>query len=195
MEIPQSSTKPSTCTELTALVLSCIISRNAGQQLSCFCPGSLHHQGISSHIIDYEAHLSPCLTWRRISTQSQIWEMIENEYMFKCFLKTSRVYINDFVQDCGNSSANALELPQFWTKPSQRGTGIGLSIWTQYLTISLMKLEQKQTVSGSWRGPGRRKERNSVEATQSEYPSQWSSVAGGNGLSGHARNNWWLCSL
>ena len=33
----------------------------------CWCPGSLHHQGISSHGIDYVSSMNPCLPWGRIS--------------------------------------------------------------------------------------------------------------------------------
>ena len=37
----------------------------ANQVNSCWCPGSLHCQVISSHVIDYKG---PCLPWCKVST-------------------------------------------------------------------------------------------------------------------------------
>ena len=39
--------------------------------------------------------------------------------------------IDGSVQDCSNSSANALELLQFYTKPSRLPTNKGIRLWTQ----------------------------------------------------------------
>ena len=34
----------------------------------CWCPGSFHHQDISTHDTDYIEKISPCFRWERIST-------------------------------------------------------------------------------------------------------------------------------
>ena len=52
-----------------------------GRYHGCWCPGSLRHQDISSHNIDYVEYAGPCLTWGRISTTCVI-SMCRND--IKC---------------------------------------------------------------------------------------------------------------